>query len=115
VREDGLVGHLDGVGRHEVGVMAEVVLEVIVVAEAQGDSVLSAAAVVYSEEDSEEVVAVSFEGHNTNWDSTSKVHVNRLSIKKNALKEFNGRANKRLWIGRVGSRLGGVISRWFMS
>jgi hypothetical protein len=83
VREDGVVGHLEGVGRHEVGVMAEVALEVIVVAEAQGDSVLTAAAVVVEgqSEDSEEVVAVS-EGHNTSWGFTSKVHVNGLDKKK---------------------------------
>jgi hypothetical protein len=81
VREDGVVGHQGGVGRHEVGVVVEVALEVTVVAEAQEGSALAVAAVVVEAEDSGEAVAVS-EGHSTSWGSASKAHANECEKEK---------------------------------
>jgi hypothetical protein len=71
VQEDGVVGHQEGAGRHEEGVVAEVALEVTVVAGAQGDLVLAVVAAVVEGEDSGEAVAVS-EGHNTSWGSAPR-------------------------------------------
>ena len=104
MQEDEVVGHQEGAGRHEDGVVAEVALEVTVVAGAQGGLVLAVAAAVVEGEDSGEAVAVS-EGHNTSRGSAPRqCHGKRK--KKGALEGLNERVRKKLCLGRLGRRLG---------